>query len=37
MAGGDDWRTWKDWMCRFLVDHQSQDGSWEGNQQESVR
>jgi len=35
LAGGDDWRTWKDWMCRFLVDHQTQDGSWEGNQQES--
>ncbi|NTV81447.1 MAG: hypothetical protein HGA24_08505, partial [Candidatus Aminicenantes bacterium] len=23
LAGGDDWRVWKDWMCRFLVDHQS--------------
>ncbi|NTV80334.1 MAG: VWA domain-containing protein, partial [Candidatus Aminicenantes bacterium] len=30
LAGGDDWRVWKDWMCRFLVDHQSSDGSWDG-------
>jgi hypothetical protein len=30
LAGGDDWRIWKDWMCRFLVDHQSTDGSWAG-------
>jgi hypothetical protein len=30
LSGGDDWRIWKDWMCRFLVDHQNQDGSWEG-------
>jgi len=30
LAGGDDWRIWKDWMCRFLVDHQNQDGSWKG-------
>jgi Mg-chelatase subunit ChlD len=30
LAGGDDWRVWKDWMCRFLVDHQSADGGWDG-------
>jgi hypothetical protein len=33
-AGGEDWRIWKDWMCRLLVDHQSGDGSWSGNQSE---
>jgi hypothetical protein len=33
-TGGDDWRVWKDWMCRFLVDHQSEDGSWAGWQKE---
>jgi len=33
-AGGDDWRIWKDWMCRFLVDHQNGDGSWNGAQSE---
>ena len=32
--GGEDWRIWKDWMCRLLVDNQSSDGSWEGNQSE---
>jgi hypothetical protein len=30
LSGGDDWRIWKDWMCRFLVDHQNGDGSWNG-------
>jgi hypothetical protein len=30
LSGGDDWRIWKDWMCRFLVDHQNGDGSWAG-------
>jgi hypothetical protein len=30
LAGGDNWRIWKDWMCRFLVDHQNGDGSWDG-------
>ena len=30
VAGGDDWRIWKDWMCRFLVDHQNADGGWDG-------
>ncbi len=34
LAGGDDWRIWKDWMCRFLVDHQNEDGSWEGKKNE---
>jgi FKBP-type peptidyl-prolyl cis-trans isomerase len=32
--GGEDWRIWKDWMCRLLVDHQNDDGSWSGNQSE---
>ena len=36
LAGGDDWRTWKDWMCRFLVDHQNADGGWDGSQQEEA-
>jgi hypothetical protein len=34
VAGGEDWRIWKDWMCRFLVDHQNEDGSWDGASQE---
>ncbi|MFZ2053837.1 MAG: prenyltransferase/squalene oxidase repeat-containing protein [Candidatus Aminicenantales bacterium] len=34
-TGGDDWRVWKDWMCRFLVDHQNEDGSWSGEQNEA--
>jgi hypothetical protein len=34
LAGGDDWQIWKDWMCRFLVDHQNDDGSWDGAQSE---
>jgi len=34
LAGGDDWRIWKDWMCRFLVDHQNTDGSWDGTRSE---
>jgi hypothetical protein len=34
LAGGDDWRIWKDWMCRFLVDHQNPDGSWDGTRNE---
>jgi hypothetical protein len=29
-SGGENWRIWKDWMCRFLVDRQNEDGSWEG-------
>ena len=33
-VGGDDWRVWKDWMCRFLIDHQNEDGSWNGEQEE---
>ena len=32
--GGENWRIWKDWMCRLLVDHQNSDGSWSGNQSE---
>jgi len=34
LAGGDDWRIWKDWMCRFLVDHQNGDGTWDGARNE---
>ncbi|MGQ9673646.1 MAG: hypothetical protein ACUVV5_11050 [Candidatus Aminicenantales bacterium] len=34
IAGGDDWRIWKDWTCRMLVDHQSDDGSWEAAETE---
>jgi hypothetical protein len=33
-TGGDDWRVWKDWMCRFLVEHQDADGSWPGKDKE---
>jgi hypothetical protein len=33
-TGGEDWRIWKDWMCRLLVDNQNDDGSWSGNQSE---
>jgi hypothetical protein len=36
-AGGDDWRIWKDWMCRLLVDHQDPDGSWKGWRGENSR
>ncbi len=32
--GGEDWRIWKDWMCRLLVDHQNEEGGWDGNQSE---
>ena len=35
VAGGEDWRIWKDWICRFLVDHQKPDGSWRGVQREA--
>ena len=34
LAGGEDWRIWKDWTCRLLVDHQNGDGSWTGAQSE---
>jgi hypothetical protein len=34
LAGGEDWAIWKDWMCRFLLDHQNADGSWDGDQSE---
>ena len=36
MAGGEDWRVWKDWMCRFLVDNQNEKGNWEGTQHEEA-
>jgi hypothetical protein len=36
VAGGDDWRLWKDWMCRFLVEHQNPDGSWNGARDEKT-
>jgi len=32
--GGADWKLWKSWMCRLLVDHQSDDGSWVSQQNE---
>jgi hypothetical protein len=35
LSGGENWRIWKDWMCRFLVDHQNEDGSWEGTNNEA--
>lgn len=34
LAGGEEWRIWKDWMCRLLVDHQNEDGSWDGAESE---
>jgi len=34
LAGGEDWRVWKDYMCRFLVDNQDEKGSWGGGQAE---
>ena len=34
MAGGEDWRVWKDYMCRFLVDNQDGKGGWGGGQSE---
>jgi hypothetical protein len=34
-AGGDDWQIWKRWMCRLLVEHQNEDGSWEGALEEA--
>jgi hypothetical protein len=33
-SGGEDWRIWKDWMCRLLVENQNDDGSWDGAQDE---
>jgi len=33
-TGGEDWRVWKDYMCRFLVDNQDEKGSWGGAQAE---
>ncbi len=34
-AGGDDWRIWKSWMCRLLVDNQNDNGSWDSDQKEA--
>jgi hypothetical protein len=34
LVGGEDWRVWKEYMCRFLVDHQDEKGGWEGGQHE---
>ena len=34
ISGGDDWRIWKDWICRLLIDNQNDDGSWDGTQDE---
>jgi hypothetical protein len=34
LAGGEDWRVWKDYMCRFLIDHQNGNGGWDGAQAE---
>jgi Mg-chelatase subunit ChlD len=34
IAGGEDWRVWKDYMCRFLVDNQDKKGCWGGGQDE---
>ena len=34
LAGGEDWRIWKAWTCRLLVDHQNSDGSWTSAQKE---
>jgi hypothetical protein len=34
LAGGEDWRIWKAWTCRLLVDHQNGDGTWTGAQLE---
>jgi len=33
-VGGEDWRVWKDYMCRFLVDNQGEKGGWGGGQAE---
>jgi hypothetical protein len=35
LAGGEDWRVWKDYICRFLIDNQNEEGSWEGAQHEA--
>ncbi len=34
IAGGNDWRIWKDWTCRMLVDNQNDDGTWEARESE---
>ena len=35
LTGGEDWRVWKDYMCRFLVDNQDEKGGWGGAQAEA--
>jgi hypothetical protein len=37
LAGGEDWRVWKDYMCRFLVDNQDEKGGWDGAQDEESK
>ena len=34
LSGGEDWRVWRDYMCRFLIDHQNGNGGWDGAQAE---
>ncbi len=34
-AGGEDWRIWKTWMCRLLIDNQNDNGSWDSDQKEA--
>jgi hypothetical protein len=34
ISGGDNWRSWKNWMCTLLADNQSPDGSWPAVQRE---
>ena len=34
VAGGEDWRTWHDWVCRMLVENQNEDGSWAAAESE---
>ena len=31
---GEDWRIWKTWTCRMLLDNQNDDGSWDAAQRE---
>ncbi len=32
--GGEDWKLWKSWMCRLLVENQSDSGAWESKERE---
>ncbi|MGB6867702.1 MAG: hypothetical protein WBE11_18620, partial [Candidatus Aminicenantaceae bacterium] len=34
-SGSENWKIWKSWMCRLLVENQNEDGSWEGAQEET--